>query len=196
MSERMRRIDLMRRLTAMLHDEAVVGGIGNTNFDLFAAGHRPQNFYMLGSMGLAFPIALGVALAQPERRVIGIEGDGSLLMNLGCLATIGTVAPANLTLIVMDNASYQITGGQPSASAAGADFVAIARGAGIARSEWSRDPDDFARLVEGALQSIGPSLIGARIDEAPAAGQPARDPAQIRDRFMQAMGTRKEFGTG
>jgi thiamine pyrophosphate-dependent acetolactate synthase large subunit-like protein len=194
MSERMRRIDLMRQLVGMLHDEAVVGGIGNTNFDLFAAGHRPQNFYMLGSMGLAFPIALGVALAQPQRRVIGIEGDGSLLMNLGCLATIATVAPENLTLIVMDNASYQITGGQPTATAAGADVVAIARGAGITRSDWARDPDDFIRLVDGALHSNGPSLIGARIDEAPAAGQPARDPAQIRDRFMQAMGARKEFG--
>jgi thiamine pyrophosphate-dependent acetolactate synthase large subunit-like protein len=190
----MRRIELMRRFVAVLHDEAVIGGIGNTNFDLFAAGHRPQNFYMLGSMGLAFPIALGVALAQPRRRVVGIEGDGSLLMNLGCLATIATVAPANLTLIVMDNASYQITGGQPTASAAATDLVAVARSAGIGRSDWARDPDDFVRLVENALRAEGPSLIGARIDDAPAAGQPARDPAQIRDRFMQALGTRKDFG--
>jgi thiamine pyrophosphate-dependent acetolactate synthase large subunit-like protein len=192
----MRRIELMRRLVAMLHDEAVVGGIGNTNFDLFAAGHRPQNFYMLGSMGLAFPIALGVALAQPQRRVVGIEGDGSLLMNLGCLATIATVAPPNLTLLVMDNASYQITGGQPTASAASTDLVAVARAAGIARSDWARDPDDFVRLVETALHGNGPSLIGARVDDAPAAGHPTRDPAQIRDRFMQALGTRKDFGAG
>jgi thiamine pyrophosphate-dependent acetolactate synthase large subunit-like protein len=192
----MRRIELMRGLIAMLHEEAVVGGIGNTNFDLFAAGHRPQNFYMLGSMGLAFPIALGVALAQPQRRVVGIEGDGSLLMNLGCLATIATISPANLTLIVMDNASYQITGGQPTASAASTDLVAVARGAGIGRSDWARDPDDFARLVENALHGSGPSLVGARIDAAPAVGQPARDPAQIRDRFMQALGTRKDFGAG
>jgi len=190
----MRRIDLMRRLSAMLREEVVVGGIGNTNFDLFAAGHRPQNFYMLGSMGLACPIALGVALAQPQRQVIGIEGDGSLLMNLGCLATIATVAPENLTLIVMDNAAYQITGGQPTASAASADLVAIARGAGIARSAWALDPDDFVRQVESALHAKGPSLIGARIDAAAAVGQPARDPAQIRDRFMQALGTRKDFG--
>jgi thiamine pyrophosphate-dependent acetolactate synthase large subunit-like protein len=192
----MRRIELMRRFVAVLHDEAVIGGIGNTNFDLFAAGHRPQNFYMLGSMGLAFAIALGVALAQPRRRVVGIEGDGSLLMNLGCLATIATVAPANLTLIVMDNASYQITGGQPTASAAATDLVAVARGAGIGRSDWAKGPDDFVRLVETALRADGPSLIGARIDAAPAAGQPARDPSQIRDRFMQALGTRKDFGAG
>jgi thiamine pyrophosphate-dependent acetolactate synthase large subunit-like protein len=190
----MRRIELMRRFVAVLHDEAVVGGIGNTNFDLFAAGHRPQNFYMLGSMGLAFPIALGVALAQPQRHVVGIEGDGSLLMNLGCLATIATVAPPNLTLIVMDNASYQITGGQPTASASNTDLVAVARGAGIERSDWAQDPDDFIRLVESGLHGSAPSFIGARIDGAPAAGQPPRDPAQIRDRFMQALGTRADFG--
>src|SRR5262245_40225480 len=98
----MNRADLTRRLVAKLsNDEAVIGGIGNTNFDLWVVGQRPQNFYMLGSMGLAFPIALGVAIAQPERRVIALEGDGSLLMQLGCLSTIATLAPRNLTLIVM-----------------------------------------------------------------------------------------------
>ena len=100
------------------NEEAVIGGIGNTNFDLWAAGHRPQNFYMLGSMGLAFPIALGVALAQPKRRVFALEGDGSLLMQLGCLSTIATLAPKNLTMILMDNGIYQITGGQPTPAAA------------------------------------------------------------------------------
>ncbi len=73
----MNRFDLTSRLVAKLQrEEAIVGGIGNTNFDLWAAGHRPQNFYMLGSMGLALPIALGVALAQPDRRVFALEGDG------------------------------------------------------------------------------------------------------------------------
>ena len=94
----MNRFDLTSRLVAKLkNEEAVIGGIGNTNFDLWAAGHRPQNFYMLGSMGLAFPIALGVALAQPNRRVFALEGDGSLLMQLGCLSTIAMLAPKNLT---------------------------------------------------------------------------------------------------
>src|SRR5262245_63432060 len=107
----MNRFDLTSRLIAKLKgEEAVIGGIGNTNFDLWAAGQRPQNFYMLGSMGLAFPIALGVALAQPERRVIALEGDGSLLMQLGCLTTIAMLAPKNLSLVVMDNGIYQITG--------------------------------------------------------------------------------------
>ncbi len=115
----MNRFDLTSRLLAKLkNEEAVVGGIGNTNFDLWAAGHRPQNFYMLGSMGLAFPIALGVALAQPTRRVFALEGDGSLLMQMGCLSTIAALKPKNLTMIVMDNGIYQITGAQPTPAAA------------------------------------------------------------------------------
>ena len=116
----MNRFDLTSRLVAKLkHEEAVVGGIGNTNFDLWAAGHRPQNFYMLGSMGLAFPIALGVALAQPKRHVFALEGDGSLLMQMGCLTTIATLAPKNLTMILMDNGVYQITGAQPNSGRRG-----------------------------------------------------------------------------
>ena len=111
----MNRFDLTSRLVAKLkNEEAVIGGIGNTNFDLWAAGHRPQNFYMLGSMGLAFPIALGVALAQPNRRVFALEGDGSLLMQLGSLATIGIQQPRNLAVIVFDNGVYGETGMQPS----------------------------------------------------------------------------------
>src|SRR5215468_11642357 len=129
------RFDLTQRLVAKLkHEEAVIGGIGNTNFDLWAAGHRPQNWYMLGSMGLAFPIALGVALAQPARRVIALEGDGSLLMQLGSLTTIATLKPKNLTMIVFDNGIYQITGAQPTPAAGVADLVAIATASGLARS--------------------------------------------------------------
>ena len=88
----MNRFDITQRLVArLLRDEAVIGGIGYTNFDLWAAGRRPQNFYMLGSMGLAIPIALGVALAQPKRRVIALEGDGSLLMQTSGFATLANV---------------------------------------------------------------------------------------------------------
>src|SRR5579871_6595518 len=102
------RFDLTKRLVAKLkNEEAVIGGIGNTNFDLWSAGHRPQNFYMLGSMGLAIPIAFGVALAQPQRHVIALEGDGSLLMQLGCLVTIAAQQPKNLTMVIMDKASIR-----------------------------------------------------------------------------------------
>src|ERR1700743_3427827 len=96
----MNRSDLTRQLVGKLtNHEAVIGGIGNTNFDLWAAGQRPENFYMLGSMGLATPIALGVASAQPQRRVVALEGDGSLLMQLGSLGTVATRAPKNLLMV-------------------------------------------------------------------------------------------------
>ncbi|UFZ04692.1 thiamine pyrophosphate-dependent enzyme [Bradyrhizobium ontarionense] len=187
----MNRFDLTCRLVAKLtREEAVIGGIGNTNFDLWAAGQRPQNFYMLGSMGLACPIALGVALAQPQRRVVALEGDGSLLMQLGCLTTIATRAPKNLAIIVMDNGVYQITGSQPT-PARHADIVAIAAGCGISASHWAADEEDFERLVDLALQAAGPVLIAARIDDKPGVGATRRDPAQIRERFMQGLGVRQ-----
>jgi thiamine pyrophosphate-dependent acetolactate synthase large subunit-like protein len=187
----MSRFELTKRLVARLPgDEAVIGGIGNTNFDLWYAGRRPQNFYMLGSMGLACPIALGVALAQPARRVVALEGDGSLLMQLGTLATIAMLGPKNLIVVVMDNRSYQITGGQPTATAAGADLVTIARGAGIAQSAWAADEDMFDELVDKALREDGPWLIAARIDDAPGVGATDRDPVVITDRFMRGLGTK------
>ena len=187
----MNRLELTRRLIALLKgDEAVIGGIGNTNFDLWAAGQRPQNFYMLGSMGLAFPIALGVAIAQPQRRVIALEGDGSLLMQLGCLSTIAALGPSNLTLIVMDNGIYQITGGQPTPAAARSDVVAIAQGCGLAASAWAVDEEDFARRSAAALAADQPTLIAVRIDDSPGVGKPVRDPAQIRERFKRGIGVR------
>jgi thiamine pyrophosphate-dependent acetolactate synthase large subunit-like protein len=188
----MNRFDLTKRLVGRLkRDEAVIGGIGNSNFDLWASGQRPQNFYMLGSMGLAIPIALGVAIAQPHRHVIALEGDGSLLMQLGCLTTVGMRKPANLTIVVWDNGIYQITGAQPTASATAADLVAIARGAGIANSAWAADEDDFERLMAAALAGGGPSLIAARIDDEPGVATTDRDPVQIRERFMRGLGVRR-----
>jgi thiamine pyrophosphate-dependent acetolactate synthase large subunit-like protein len=188
----MNRFDLTKRLVAKLkNEEAVVGGIGNTNFDLWSAGHRPQNFYMLGSMGLAFPIALGVALAQPKRRIFALEGDGSLLMQLGCLSTIASLKPKNLSLIVMDNGIYQITGAQPTPAAASSDIVAIAQGCGLADSAWAADEEDFERLVDQSLIASAPTLIAVRIDDKPGVGTTDRDPVQVRQRFMLGLGVRQ-----
>jgi thiamine pyrophosphate-dependent acetolactate synthase large subunit-like protein len=188
----MNRFDLTSRLVAKLKkEEAVVGGIGNTNFDLWAAGHRPQNFYMLGSMGLAFPIALGVALAQPNRRVFALEGDGSLLMQLGCLSTIAMLKPKNLCMIVMDNGVYQITGAQPTPAATTTDLIAVAAGCGLTNSSWAADEADFERLIDQSLTSSEPMLIGVRIDDKPGTGATRRDPVQIRERFMLGLGVRE-----
>ena len=187
----MNRFELTTRLVSKLkNEEAVIGGIGNSNFDLWNAGRRPQNFYMLGSMGLAAPIALGVALAQPQRRVFALEGDGSILMQLGSLATIAALSPRNLTIIVWDNGLYQITGSQPTATAAAADVVEIARGVGIAQSAWASDEEDFERLVERALDGDGPWFIAARIDGKAPSAQTPREPVSIKDAFMRGMGTK------
>jgi len=166
----MNRYDITRRMVNLLkRDEAVIGGIGYTNFDLWAAsytptGRRMQNFYMLGSMGLAVPIALGVALAQPGRKVISLEGDGSILMQLGSLATVAARKQKNLAIVIMDNGAYQITGGQKALTDEGADIVGIARGCGLAQSAWAADEDAFEELIALSLKEDGPWLIGCRID--------------------------------
>ena len=187
----MNRFELTKSLVGRLDDQAIIGGIGNTNFDLWAAGRRPENFYMLGSMGLAIPIALGVAIAQPERHVIALEGDGSLLMQLSCLVTVAKLAPKNLTIILFDNGIYQITGSQPTPAATIADYVAVARACGLAKSVWAADEKDFGRLADVALAEGGPSLIAARIDGGPAVATTDRDPVQIRERFMRGLGVRQ-----
>ena len=112
-------------------DAPIVASLGYPAYDLFAAGDRPANFYTWGSMGLASSIGLGLALAQPGLRVHVLDGDGSLLMNLGSLATIGWKRPANFVLIVLDNERYATTGGQDTATAHGADLEAAARAMGF-----------------------------------------------------------------
>jgi thiamine pyrophosphate-dependent acetolactate synthase large subunit-like protein len=191
-AETLNRTALTRHLVHRLKDEeAVIAGIGNANFDLIAAGHRPQNFYMLGSMGLACPIALGVALAQPKRGVIALEGDGSILMALGSLTTIANVKPRNLTIIIWDNGIYQITGKQATATSGVTDIVAVARGAGFPNAEWVRDETHFDALIDRRFDEGGPVLLAAKIDDQPGQGRQARDPVLIRHRFMQGLGTRR-----
>jgi thiamine pyrophosphate-dependent acetolactate synthase large subunit-like protein len=192
----MNRYDITRRMIGLLHqDEAVIGGIGYTNFDLWAAsaspsGRRQQNFYMLGSMGLAVPIALGVAIAQPSRKVFALEGDGSVLMQLGSLTTVAARAQKNLCIVIMDNGAYQITGGQATTTGQGADIVGIARSSGITQSAWAADEDAFVELVTRSLKEDGPSLIGCRIDNQKPVDTTERDPSRIRDNFMRGLGVR------
>jgi thiamine pyrophosphate-dependent acetolactate synthase large subunit-like protein len=184
----MSRADLTRRLVSRLDKrEAVIGGIGYANFELFGAGDRHENFYMLGSMGLAVPIALGVALAQPRRRVFALEGDGSIMMYLGALATVADRRPPNLAIVIFDNGAYQITGGQPALTATVADVVSIAKGCGLSRSRWAADEAHFDYMVERALAEPGPWLIAVRIDGAKPEAVSDRDPPRIRRTFSRAM---------
>jgi thiamine pyrophosphate-dependent acetolactate synthase large subunit-like protein len=182
------RADLTRRLVARFKSgEAVIGGIGFTNFDLWASGQRPQNFYMLGSMGLATSLALGVAVAQPQRKVFALDGDGSILMQLGSFGTIAAVAPKNLVVVIWDNGVYHITGAQKTLTETGTDIVAIAKGAGLKQAYWAADAEHFETLVQRAQTNDGPWLIVAKIDKERPAGVTERDPVKIRLNFMNGI---------
>src|SRR5215471_7586304 len=119
----MTRADATRALVELAGDAPIVASLGHPAYDLFAAADRPQNFYTWGSMGLASSIGLGVALARADLRVFVVDGDGSLLMNLGSLATIGWTRPRNLVLVVWDNGQHGTTGGQTAATSHGADLA-------------------------------------------------------------------------
>jgi thiamine pyrophosphate-dependent acetolactate synthase large subunit-like protein len=112
-------------------------------------------------------------------------------MQMGCLSTIAMLKPNNLTMVVMDNGIYQITGAQPTPAATVADLVAVAVGCGLTNSAWAADEEDFERLVDQSMSAAGPTLIGVRIDDKPGIGVTRRDPVQIRERFMLGLGVRE-----
>src|SRR5688572_21323681 len=139
------RRDAVAALLANRGDALVVTGLGSPTWDVAATSESPLNFYLWGAMGGAAMIGLGLALAQPSRRVIVITGDGELLMGLGSLATIGVAQPKNLAVIVIDNEHYGETGMQPTHTRYGVDIPAMARAAGfksagtvykIGRASW------------------------------------------------------------
>ncbi len=184
MAEEMDRLDLTRRVLAHVTDEAVFAGIGNAGFDLFAAGDRPRNFYMFGSMGLASSLGLGYALSRPDERVVVLEGEGSVLMNLGSLATIARMRPRRYLLVIMDNGAYALTGSQRTAAADVTDMAMIARGAGISHVATPRTPQAFEQAVIDALGEDGPAVIVVKIAGGNSAMRHGWDPVQLKHRFM------------
>ena len=187
---RPKRADLTRRIVELVDDDVLlVSGIGNATFDLRSiAGDRECNFYMLGSMGQAISIGLGLALAQPERSVVVMEGEGSVLLNMSALATIGMVAPPNLTLVIWDNEQWQITGGQRLATAATCDLAAVARACGIQSSESPANADDFIQSLRYALDAPGPHALVTKIASTPGLSPQRDDPVAIKLGFMAALG--------
>src|SRR5262245_55074237 len=143
------RRDFVQHLLTDRGDLLVVPGLGSATYDVAAAGDHPLNFYLWGAMGGTAMIALGLALARPERRVVAIPGDGDMLMGLGSLATIGVKQPKNLVVVVLDNAHYGETGMQPSHTAAGVDFVAVALACGFRKALPVRSEEHTS-----ALQSL------------------------------------------
>ena len=155
----MNRQEAVAALTEILDDAIVVTGLGNVALDLFVAAERPLNFYTSGAMGTAISIAFGLAVAQPDRRVICLEGDGSLLMNLGCLVTLASY-PADVFLVILDNGLYEVTGGQPTAGVtAGCDFVLAAKGAKFATTERYDSLEEWKRGAAELLKKPGPRFV-------------------------------------
>jgi thiamine pyrophosphate-dependent acetolactate synthase large subunit-like protein len=165
----------------------IVAGPGNAKFDLAATGDRPQHFYIWNSLGLAPSVGLGLALANPKQQVIVLDGDGGTLMNPGALVTTARLAPSNLLHIIWDNAQYQLTGGQPTATATVTDLAAMGRGAGLQHVATVDTMTEFEVGLETWLTEPGPWLVVARTDKSPAPARPPKDPVWIKLRFMETV---------
>ena len=182
------RRDVVARLLADRGDLLVVAGLGSATYDCAAAGDDPRNFYLWGAMGGTAPLALGLALAQPNKPVLGITGDGDILMGLGALSTIGAQAPANLSIVVLDNEMYGETGAQPTATAHGTDLTAVASASGMNTVDEITDMAGVDALAARLHAGGGPLFANIKIalDEAEKV-LPSRDGAYLRSRFREAV---------
>jgi thiamine pyrophosphate-dependent acetolactate synthase large subunit-like protein len=190
----MTRLEATRIITNGAGREAIVASLGHPAYDLHACGDRAENFYTWGSMGVTSSIALGLALARPDLGVVAIDGDGSLLMNLGALATIAASWPANLVVVVMDNACYGTTGGQPTFTAGLANLEEAARALGIPAAATVRTPEELGVALASSRHAAGPSVIVAKVEENVTGIKPPLDCVFIKQRFMAAIGN-PEAGT-
>jgi len=181
------RLGATRYLVSRVPQALILAGPGNAKFDLAATGDRPQHFYIWNSLGLAPSVGLGLALAQPKQQVIVLDGDGGTLMNPGALVTIARLAPSNLLHIIWDNAQYQLTGGQPTATATVTDLADIGRGAGLQHVATVTTMPEFEARLETWLTEPGPWLVVARTDKSPAPARPPKDPVWIKLRFMETV---------
>jgi thiamine pyrophosphate-dependent acetolactate synthase large subunit-like protein len=176
-------------LQPLLGDAVVVHANGYISRRSFTVEDRPGNFYMIGSMGLASSIGLGVALARPDRRVVIYDGDGNLLMNLGSAAMISHARPRNLVHVVFDNGVYASTGNQPAISGSVA-LEKIAEAAGYESAVRARTPEELAAAFQRCLEQPGPTFILAELEvetDPFKAGRVTHTPEEIRDRFMAAI---------
>jgi phosphonopyruvate decarboxylase len=160
----MRRLDAVQQVAAALSDDvAVVSTTGMISRELYLVDDRKGNFYMQGSMGHARAIALGIALAQPRRKVLLLDGDGAALMHLGSLSTVGHYAPPNLIELVLDNEAYESTGNQDTTSTT-TDLELVARGCGYRCSRRCVTPEELRAGLAAALAGRGPSFLLVKVN--------------------------------
>ena len=160
----MRPREALEAIYPALEQRIVVTIMGALAADLYALGHRPNFFYLEHAMGLASSMGLGIALSMPGHQVIVLDGDGSLLMNLGALSTLARYRPGNLLHIVFDNESMISVGGFPTATATGTDLAGIARAAGVPSVIEANAPDELRSAVSNALARKTLTTIVSKVE--------------------------------
>ncbi len=188
MSVKLNRRDVAAALLADRGTLLVIAGLGSTAWDCTAAGDHPLTFPLWGAMGQAAMMGLGLALAQPERRVLVITGDGEMLMGLGSLATIGVQKPENLSVVVIDNERYGETGMQQTHTAHGVDLAAVARACGFTHAETVTATQGLAPLRRAIHERPGPNFAAVKVaaEKIPLV-VPPRDGALLKARFRRAL---------
>ncbi len=187
--QRVDRREFVADLLARLPSALVVTGLGSASYDVFAAGDRDQNYYLWGAMGGATALGLGLALAQPDKSVVVITGDGEQLMGIGALATVAAKRPKNLTIIVLDNGHFGETGMQQSHTSLGTDLVAVAKGFGISDALAIDRTARAADIADRAATRNGPIFRQVFIEaNEPPRALPPRDGAYVKNRFRAALG--------
>ena len=182
---KLHRRDIVKKLLEKRGNLLVVAGLGSTAWDITACGDHPLSFPTWGAMGQAAMMGLGLALAQPRRRVLVITGDGEMLMGLGALATIGVQKPKNLTVVVIDNERYGETGMQTTHTASGVDLAAVAKACGFKNSKVVRNNIDLRKTVQ---QVAGPNFLQIKVvaEKLPLV-LPPQDGVLLKDRFRRAV---------
>ena len=179
---------VVARILADRGDALLVTGLGSTTWDAAAAGDSAQNFYVWGGMGGAAMIGLGLALAQPDRRVLVVTGDGEMLMGLGAMATIAVQRPANFALVVIDNELYGETGMQHTHTHFGVDLAGVAAAAGFASARTVYTQSDLDTLCASLYRAEGPMFADVKVSpERHATVLPPRDGTYLKHRFRRAL---------
>lgn len=160
----MRRLEALEAIYPQLEQSIVVTIMGAVAAELQSIGHRPNFFYLMHAMGLASSVGLGIALSRPELPVVVLDGDGSVLMNLGGLTTLARYRPRNLVHVIFDNESLLSVGGFPTATSTGSDLAAIAKGAGVPRTATVTTVDDLMREFAGARESGDLATLVAKVE--------------------------------
>ncbi|KJK26058.1 thiamine pyrophosphate-dependent enzyme [Cupriavidus sp. 2MCAB6] len=183
------RREFVAALLKQFPDALVVTGLGSPSYDVFAAGDRPSNFYLWGAMGGSTSVALGLALAQPEKQVIAITGDGEQLMGIGSLATAAAQNPRNLAVVILDNGHFGETGMQQSHTSLGTNLAKVAAGCGVRSTLEVSEIAELDKLTQAIKNADGMTVAQVYIAaEEHQRALPPRDGVFVKNRFRQHLG--------